>query len=194
MVMVSEMKEKKSAKKKEHVSLAKKLMYDEIAREFGAGKNFFFSRFDRLSVSDMSDLRRSLEKVSKRTLVVKHALAKKFFESSSLADAVRFLKGSILVTVGGEEPQLTSKTLVNFAKGKEHMELRGLVLDGKIYDGNFIKELAKLPSRKDLLGILASRMQSPIARFAMTLNGVLQSFVSVLNEIQKKKAQAEAQA
>ena len=171
------MKEAKSAKKKEHVSLAKKLMYDELAREFGDSKNFFFSRFERLNVTDMSELRRNLGKVSKRTMVVKHALAKKFFESSSLADAARFLKGSILVTVGGEEPQLVSKTLVDFMKGKESMELRGLVLDGKIYDGSFIKELAKLPSRKDLLGILASRMQSPIARFAMTLNSVLQSLV-----------------
>jgi large subunit ribosomal protein L10 len=93
------------------------------------------------------------------------------------------------VTLGGKEPQLVSKTLVEFAKGRDNVELRGMILDGKAFEGNFIKELAKLPSRKELLTAVAIRMKSPITALVMTLNGLLQSFVVVLNEIQKKKAQ-----
>ena len=182
-----------SAGKKERVSLAKKLMFEEISKEFSLGENAFFSRFDRLSVADMSELRRNLEKVSRRTMVVKHSLAKKIFEKMQVADASRFLDGSILVTLGVAEPQLTSKTLVEFAKGRENIELKGAILEGKVYDGNFIKELAKLPSRKDLLTLVVTRMKSPIARLAMTLGGILQSFVSVLNEVHKKKAEAAPQ-
>lgn len=186
-------KEKSSEGKKQRVSLAKKLILGEIDREFSASENFFFSRFDRLSVAEVSELRRNLEKVSKRTLVVKHTLAKKILEKIQAGDAARFLEGSILVTLGAQEPQLVSKTLVEFVKGHENLQLKGMILEGKVYDSNFVKELAKLPSRRDLLTLVVTRMKSPIARLAMTMGSILQSFVSVLNEVQKKKAQAATQ-
>lgn len=171
------------------VSLAKRLLLEEIDREFAASENFFFSRFDRLNVADMTELRRNLEKVSRRTLVVKHSLARKVFEKIKLPDASKFFEGSVLVTVGVREPQLASKTLVDFAKGRETIELKGMVLEGKVYDAAFIKELATLPPRKELLALTASRLMSPIARLATVLSEVLRSFVSVLSEVQKKKEQ-----
>ena len=180
-------------KKKEKVSLTKKLLFEEIDKELSSSENLFFSRFDRLTVADMSELRRNLEKVSKRTMVVKHSLAKKILEKLKASEASRFLEGSVLVTLGAKEPQLASKTLVDFVKTHESVELKGMILDGKIYDGSFVKELAKLPSRKDLLTAVAVQMKSPIRRFAMTLNSVLQSFVSVLNEVRKKKEQKGTQ-
>lgn len=177
-----------TAKKKRELPIGKKLMYEEIEREFASSTSAFVSRFDRLSVADMSELRRNLEKVSRRTLVVKHTLAKKVFEKMKVGDAGRLLEGSVLVTVGGQEPQLVSKTLVDFAKGRENIEIRGAVLEGQVYDGAYVKQLAKLPSRKELLTQVVTRMQSPIAAFAMTLKSVLQSFVIALNEVQKKRA------
>lgn len=183
-------KESSTEGKKDQISLGKKLLLEEIEREFSSSENAFFSRFDRLSVADMSELRRNLDKVSRRTLVMKHSLTKKVLEKNKVADAIRFLEGSVLVTLGAKEPQLASKTLVDFVKGHENLQLKGMILDGKVYDGSFIKELAKLPPRKELLTMVATRMKSPIARLAMTLGGILQSFVSVLNEVQKKKALA----
>ena len=162
---------------------------EELEKEFSASPNAFFSRFDRLTVADMNELRRNLEKVSRRTLLVKHSLAKKILEKTQLANAAKFLDGSILVTLGAKEPQLVSKTLVDFTKGRENVELKGMILDGKVYEGNFIKELAKLPSRKELLTQVAVRMKSPIAAFAMTLSALIQSFVIALNEIHKKRSE-----
>jgi len=185
-------KEKSSEEKKCGISLIKKLLLDEIDREFSSKETAFFSRFDRLNVADMSELRRNLEKVSRRTLVLKHSFAKKVFEKIQMKEAERFLDGSVLVTLGAKEPQTASKTLVEFAKGHESLQLKGMIFDGKVYDANYVKELAKLPSRKDLLTMVVTRMKSPIANLAMTLNGILRSLVSVLSEVQKKKAQETA--
>lgn len=189
MVAVMEAMEKSA--RKEKTSLTKRLLYEEIEREITASPNLFFSRFDRLTVADMSKLRRNLEKVSRRTMVVKHTLAKKILEKVKVPDAMRFLEGSVFLTLGVKEPQAASKILVEFVKSHESVQLKGLVLEGKVYDGNFIQELARLPSRNELLTLLAVQMQSPITRFARTLNAVLQSFVSVLDEVRKKKAAAE---
>ena len=182
-------KESASKAKKEEVSLAKKLMLAEIEKDFKASNFAFFSRFERLSVADMSELRRNLQKVSKRTLVAKHSLMKKILEKMEVSQAEKFLQGSVLVTLGVEEPQIVSKALVDFAKGRESIELKGLILDKKIYEGSFVRELARLPSRKELLTQVAIRFKSPIAAFAITLNQLLQSLAIVLNEVQKKRAQ-----
>jgi len=178
---------------KRQISLGKKLIFEELEKEFSGSLNTFFSRFDRLSVQDMNELRRSLEKVSRRTLLVKHALAKKILERAKLSEAIPFLEGSVLVTLGATEPQLVSKTLADFVKGHENVELRGMILEGKVYGGSVVKEMAKLPSRKDLLTLLAIRMKSPITRMVMTLNELIQSLARVLNEIQKKRAQEAPQ-
>lgn len=182
----------KAAQKKEH-SLGKRLMFQELEKEFSNAENAFFSRFDRLNVADMNELRRSLEKVARKTFMVKHSLAKKILGSRKLTGADRFLDGSILVTLGAKEPQLASKTLVDFIKGHENVQLKGMILDGQIYESSFIKELAKLPSRKELLTQTAIRMNSPIQGFVMTLSGLIQSFARVLNEVQKKRAQEGSQ-
>lgn len=179
---------------KREPSLVKRLLFQELEKEFTASEAAFFSRFDRLNVQDLSELRRSLEKISRRTLMVKHALAKKILEKIELAEATRFLEGSILVTLGAQEPQLVSKTLVEFVKGHENFELKGLILEGKVYEGSFIKELAKLPSRKGLLTQVAIRMKFPLARFVMTLGELTRSLVVALNEIHKKRAQEVPQA
>ncbi len=194
MVMLSNLKsmtkESKPKQKRDQVSLAKKLILAEIEKEFGGAKYAFFSRFERLSVADLSELRRNLDKVSKRTLVAKHSLVKKILEKMQISEAEKLLQGSILVTLGTDEPQIVSKALVDFAKGRESIELRGLILDKKVYEGSFVKELAKLPSKKELLTQVAVRFKSPIAAFAITLNQLIQSLAIALSEVHKKRAQA----
>jgi len=178
--------------KTEEHSLTKRLLFEEIEKEFSSGENLFFSRFDRLNVADMSELRRNLEKVSRRTLVVKHSFVKRILEKVKVPDAAGFLEGSVLVTFGSGEPQLVSKALVEFSKSHEQVEVKGMVLEGKVYGGSFVRELARLPSRKELLAAVACGMQSPITRLAMTLNGILRSFVSIVDETRKKKAKEAA--
>lgn len=174
-------------KQKDSVSYEKQLILRETEKEFHSSPNAFFSRFERLTVQDMSELRRSLEKVSKRTLVVKHAMARKIFGGLKLEEASRFLEGSVLVTFGEGEPQLVSKTLVDYAKAHGNLKLNGAILEGKLYDSDFLKALARLPSRIELLTAVAIQLKSPVTRLAMTLGGLLQSLVIALNEVQKKK-------
>ena len=97
-------------------SLAKELMMKELEKEFKNSSSAFFSSFDGLSVADISDFRRTIEKVSKRSMVVKHAMAKRIFSNAKVTEAENFLKGQILVTFASGEPQIVSKTIMEFAK------------------------------------------------------------------------------
>lgn len=168
-------------------SVEKELMFQEVVKEFEKSPYTFFSNFSGLSVSELSDARRSLEKVARRSMVIKHALARKIFEKFKVTGAEKFLDGSVVVTFGEKEPQDISKKLVDFAKTNEKWKPAGVIFEGQVHGADFLKQLAKLPSRKELLTQLVIRVQSPLAGFVNVLGGLTRNFVTVLSEIKKKK-------
>lgn len=171
-------------------SLEKELMFKEIIKEFEKSPYAFISNLAGISVLDISDARRSLEKVSRRSLMVKHAMARKIFAKFNVAGAEKFLNGSVVITFGDKDPQEISKKLVDFSKGNEKWKPAGVIFEGQVHGEDFIKQLAKLPSRKELLTQMLLRMNSPIQGFVNVLSAVTRNFVVALEEIRKKKAAA----
>ena len=86
-------------------SFEKKLMFQEIVKEFEKSPYAFISNLNGISVLDISEARRNLEKVSGRSLMVKHAMARKIFAQFSVAGAEKYLSGSVVITFGDKEPQ-----------------------------------------------------------------------------------------
>ena len=168
-------------------SPVKDLMLNEIRSELKKNPDFFISNFEGLTVADFSDLRRILEKVSRRSFVVKHAMVKRVFAEMNVSAAEKFLKGSVLITLGSGELAVISKALVEFAKTNQKFAPAGVVIDSQTYDQEYVKQLAKLPSRKELLTQVVVRVKSPISGFVLTLNQLLRGFVVALNEVKKKK-------
>lgn len=168
-------------------SLTKELMLKEILSQFESNNCAFISTYDGLSVADISDFRRQTEKLAKRSLQVKHTLAKKVFEQKKWNDAEKFLKGHVLVTFTAKEPQVVSKMIVDFAKSHDKLVPAGLIMDNKVYGKEFVKALATLPSRHELLTQVVVRVKSPITGFVMTLGQLMRGFVVALNEVKKKK-------
>ncbi len=168
-------------------SLVQDKMMKEVKKEFEANPYAFISTFQGVAVADISDLRRNLEKVAKRSVVVKHSIVRKVFSDLQLEGADKFLKNNVLVTMGDKEPQMISKTLVDFAKKNEKFLPAGVVLDGRVYDKAYVKVLAQLPSRHELLTQVVVRVKSPISGFVLTLSQLLRGFVVALNEVKRKK-------
>jgi len=71
-------------------SSIKELMLKEVMDEFDSNSCAFFSTFQTLSVADISDFRRKAEKISKRSLLLKHTLAKKIFAAKKFNEAEKF--------------------------------------------------------------------------------------------------------
>ena len=61
----------------------KELLLQEVTREFETSPYTFISNFQGIAVADLSDARRNLAKVARRSLVVKHTIARKIFRSLS---------------------------------------------------------------------------------------------------------------
>ena len=168
-------------------SFVKEAMLKEIKAQFEGNSYAFFSSFDSIAVADLSEFRRALEKLSKRSVLVKHSLAKKALEGRELAGIENLLKGSVVVTFSDKDPQPISKAIVEYAKTHEKWVPQGVIFEGKVYDQEFVKALAKLPSRKELLTQVVVRAKSPITGFVMTLGQIMRGFAIAINEIKKQK-------
>lgn len=167
-------------------SAANEFMFKEIGKEFKTSRYTFISNFEGLSVSVLSDLRQKLNKVSNRSMLVKHSLAKKIFEGIKVSEAEKFLKGSVLLTFSvQEEPQVVSKAIMEFSKANGKFFSSGVIFENKVYDAAFVKQLADLPSRHELLTQLVVQVKSPITGVVLTLNQILRGLVVALNEVKK---------
>lgn len=168
-------------------SVAKELMSQELKKTLEAKNYLFFARFSGLSVSDFGELRRKLEKVADRSLVVKNTITRRVFKELGI-EADEFVKGSLFLTVANKEPQMVSKILVDFAKDRENFTLLGASLDQKIFQAAALKGIAALPSRQVLLGQLACGLNAPVQGFVSVLNQLVQGLVIALAQIQKQKS------
>lgn len=175
-------------------STIKEIMMKEIKREFKDNPYAFISSFEAVSVADLSEFRRVVNKVAKRSLVVKHSFAKKVFQEFHFDAAEKLLNGSVVVTFGDKEPQQISKAITDFCKTNSKIVAGGVIFEKRVYDQEFVKKLSALPSRHELLTQVVVRMKSPITGLVFGLSGLTRGLVVALNEIKKKREAAPAAA
>ncbi len=173
-------------------AIEKEKMYQEIESEFKNSSYVFFSNFESLSVSDLSKVRSKINVTAKRSMLVKHAMARKILKSQGVENVDSLLKGSVLLTFGDKEPQDISKAVVESSKVSEKVKCVGVLFEGKLEGVSFVQQLAKLPSRNDLLTQLVVRMNSPIAGFASVLSNTIRGLAISLDQVAKQKEAASA--
>lgn len=169
-------------------TLEKELLLEQLLQAVKASEYVFFAKFKGISTNDINDLRRRLEKAAERSLVVKNTIARLVLDRVNAKGASDLLEGSVLLTTGKHDPQIVSKILVEFAKDKENFELKGVFINQNVFQKQFVQELAKLPSQKELIATVVAGMKAPITNFVLGLGQLTRSLVCVLDQIQKKKA------
>ncbi len=169
-------------------SVSKELMLQEVMNTLKAKNYIFFARHQGLSATDFVELRRKLEKVADRTVVIKNSITRLAFKKIGAQEVNGLIKGSILLTVAQKDPHVVSKILVDFAKGRESFQLDGAYLEGQIFPSQYLKSLAELPSREVLLASVAGSLNAPIGGFVNVLGQLIRSLAIVLDQIQKTKA------
>jgi len=85
------------------------------------------------------------------------------------------------------DPVLCAKLLKEFGKDNNNFSINAGYLEGRVLGKDKINELADLPSREQLLGMVVSTMNAPIAGFVGVLGGVLRKFCYAINAIKDKK-------
>lgn len=148
---------------------------EKLKKIFSDSTSVVFVNFHGFSVSDSQKIRRSLKEKTLGFLVTKKTLLKKALESLNLSGQVPALDGEVAIAFGND-PVLPAKGIAEFAKENEgKLKILGGIFEAAFVDSSRMEELAKIPSRQELLGMLLNIINAPIQGLVIALNEITKS-------------------
>lgn len=149
----------------------KEEMIKGLVEAIDSSKSIVFVNFHGLKVGDETLLRQDLRKNQVNYKVSRKTLLKRALDGKATGE-IPSLDGEVAM-VYGEDPIAPAREVYNFQKTyKVPLNILGGVYDGKFVDGNYMKEIATIPSREVLLSKIAFLLKSPMQRLAIAVNEV----------------------
>ncbi len=150
----------------------KKAEVKELAEKMKEAKLILLTDYRGIGVVDDTDLRRDLRNVNATCSVIKNNITRRALKECGIEGLDEELVGPTAVIMSNEDYLGASKTIYNFTKTHDFYKIKGGVVDGKVMTADEIITLAKLPSREDLLSMLAGALLANISKVAVALNEV----------------------
>lgn len=143
-----------------------------IADKFAKAKGAFIIDFKGMKVQQVTSLRKLLHKSESEMKVVRNTLAKRAFEAHPTVGKAfeNSMKGTNAIVFSYGEVNATAKTLADFAKDVEVLQIKSGVMDGNAMDTAKIKFLASLPGKDQLRAQLLALFKEPSAKLARVLD------------------------
>ncbi|MCK9362763.1 MAG: 50S ribosomal protein L10 [Syntrophales bacterium] len=146
--------------------------------------------YSGMDVAKMTALRVALRKSNVELRVVKNTLLSIASRGTELSVLEEQFRGPLTVAIAHGDEVDATKTLIDFAKKNEKLQIKAAVMGGRALTAAQLAVLAELPSREVLLGQLLSVMVAAQTSLVRVLSGVPRDFVQVLNAYKEKKASA----
>ena len=148
----------------------KKPIVEEIAGNVKDAQSVVLVDYRGLTVEQDTQLRKQLREAGITYKVYKNTMMNFAFKGTDLESLAPLLEGPNAIAVSKEDATAPARVLAKFAKTAPALELKGGIVEGVFYDAAGMADIAKIPSREELLSKLLGSIQSPIANFARVMN------------------------
>ncbi len=165
----------------------------ELTERIEGSQALFLTDFRGLTVTDATDLRRSLRQAGARFAVVKNTLMKRAAGDAGSPELAAFLEGPTAVAFVEGDPIAAAKSLVDAIRRFRTMSIKGGYMEGRVLSAEQAQALATTPPREVLLARLAGMARSEMSRAAYMFQALQSRFLAVL-EAYREKVSGEAQA
>ncbi|UYL08895.1 50S ribosomal protein L10 [Bdellovibrio sp. SKB1291214] len=143
-----------------------------ITEKFGKAKGAFIVDFKGIKVEQVTNLRKKLNAADSEMKVVRNTLAKRAFKDHPSIEKAftTSMKGTNAIVFSYGEVNATAKTLADFAKDVEVLQIKSGVMDGEALDDAKIKFLATLPGKDQLRAMFLGTLLASGSALARCLN------------------------
>ena len=162
----------------------------ELKERIDRSDALLLTEYRGLTVSEITELRRSLAEGGTKFAVVKNTLMRRAVNDAGVAELEPMLEGPSAVAFVEGDPVAAAKSVVDAAKKFPTLVLKGGFMDGKLLSAADAKALASLESREVMLSKIAGLMKSEMSKAAAMFVGAQSKFLGVL-EAYKDKLPAE---
>jgi large subunit ribosomal protein L10 len=161
----------------------------EVSEVAHKASGMYLTDFSGLTVEQVTELRREFRKSGISYRVAKNTLVRRALQdlegAGGLSDK---LVGPTGVAFAFDDPVAPARIIKKFSDKHSRLGLKAAIIEKQVYDGSRLDELSKLPTRADTVAGILGSIQSPLAGVPGVLHAIVRDLVSVIGEIEKKKA------
>ena len=169
----------------------KQAVVAEVSAQLAKAQAVILAEYRSVPVKDMTELRRKARGVGVYLRVLKNTLARRAVAETPFKGLTEKMVGPLAYGISSD-PVAVAKVLQEFAKDNEKFVIKAGAMPNVLMSAREVAELAKMPSRQELLTKLVATMQAPIAKFVRTLNEVPGKFARTLAAVRDQKEKQAA--
>jgi large subunit ribosomal protein L10 len=159
---------------------------EALKKDFEAAQNIFVTGFEKLTVQQDFELRKTIRGAGGNYRVVKNNLAEKASEGTPAEDIMSKLVGMTSMAYTSKDPVALAKALTGYAKANPTFTFKAGLVEGRAIDVKSIQDLANLPSREEILAKVLFLIQASAQRVVTSLAGVGRNLAVVVDQAAKQ--------
>ena len=169
----------------------KQAVVAEVSAQVAQAQAIVLAEYRSMQVGDMTELRRKARNSGVYLRVLKNTLARRAVADTPFAGLSGKMVGPLAYGISSD-PVAVAKVLHEFAKGNDKFVIKAGAMPNVMMSPREVGDLARLPSRDELIAMLMGTMQAPIAKFVRTLNEVPGRFVRTVAAVHDQKQKQAA--
>jgi large subunit ribosomal protein L10 len=169
-------------------TIEKQQIIEEYTEKFSRASSVLLADFSGVDVATDTELRRKFREQQVEYKVLKNTLARIALHNNKIEHLDDYLKGVNGFAISYDDPTAAARVVSDF-KDKEKLKLRACYFEGSLFGPDRVEEIAKLPSREQLLGTLVGTLKAPMGKVVALLQANMRNVVGVLSAVRDKKEQ-----
>ncbi len=157
-----------------------------LQAQFKRAKVALLATSQGLSVGKVQQLRRALKQAGGEYKVTKNTFARRALHDTAYARLESLLEGPTGLVFGYADPIAVAKVLVRFAETNEKLTIKAAVFEERLLEPAAVAELARMPGREVLIGMLLALMQAPATQLLRTIQEPGASVVRLLDRVRAR--------
>jgi large subunit ribosomal protein L10 len=155
---------------------------ETLRAELKKAANIFLTGYEKLTVQQDFELRKTVRGVGGSYKVVKNDIAEKASEGTKSADLLKELKGMCSIAYTSGDPVALAKALTAYAKANPTFTFKAGMVEGRVVDVSGINALATLPSKEEIFSKLLYVINAPAQQLVTVMNAVGRNLAVVVDQ------------
>lgn len=164
----------------------KKKDLEDLKKTIEENKNLFVTGYEKLTVSQDFQLRKTVRDAGGNYRVVKNNLAEKAAEGTAASDLLANLKGMTSLAYTSKDPVALAKALTKYSRDNAAFTFKAGMVEGRVVDIKAISELASMPPKEELYAKLLFLINASATRLVSSINGVGRNLAVILDQAGKE--------
>lgn len=160
---------------------------DDLKVKLEKAGSVFLADFSGVNVKDVSSLRNSFREAEVEYLVAKNTLVKRAVADTPWEGLEPYLEGPTALVISDDQGMAAAKIIFKFHESHKSFKAKVGMMSNELVDADTIEQLAKLPTRDELIAKLMGSLNSPITSLVHVLNDTVARAVRVISQVAKAK-------